>query len=96
MITPFANDSESMQIGELIIENQQDKVIIYGDIDIYRNEQGLDYVKRLHELTGKMLQSLQQLPSLDGRSDNGEQAVIQDESAETQQNKNSAIDNPFL
>ncbi len=27
MIDPFANDHQSMQIGELIIENQTDKII---------------------------------------------------------------------
>lgn len=57
MINPFANDSESMQIGELIIENQQDKVIIYGDIDIFRNSIGFEQAKQLHELTSRILQA---------------------------------------
>lgn len=59
MINPFANDSESMQIGELVIENQQDKVIIYGDIDIYRNSIGLEQAKQLHELTSRILQAFE-------------------------------------
>ena len=29
MIDPFANNHQSMQIGELVIENQEDKIIIY-------------------------------------------------------------------
>ena len=33
MIDPFANNHQSMQVGGLVIENQKDKVIIYGDID---------------------------------------------------------------
>ena len=36
MIEPFANNHQSMQIGELVIENQQDKITIYGDIDVTR------------------------------------------------------------
>lgn len=59
MINPFANDSESMQIGELVIENQQDKVIIYGDIDIYRNSTGFEQAKQLHELTSRILQAFE-------------------------------------
>lgn len=58
MISPFANDSESMQIGELVIENQQDKVIVYGDIDIYRTAKGLEQAQQLHELFGKIVQAL--------------------------------------
>lgn len=58
MISPFANNSESMQIGELVIENQQDKVIVYGDIDIYRTAKGLEQAQQLHELFGKIVQAL--------------------------------------
>lgn len=59
MIDPFANDSQSMQIGELVIENQQDKVIIYGDIDIHRTAEGLKQAQQLYQLTGKIVQALQ-------------------------------------
>lgn len=55
MIDPFANDHQSMQIGELVIENQTDKIIIYGDIDIELTASGYQQAKQLHELTSKIL-----------------------------------------
>lgn len=41
MITPFANESDSFQIGDLTVENHTDKISIYGSIDITRDRQGL-------------------------------------------------------
>ena len=55
MIEPFANNHQSMQIGELVIENQQDKIIIYGDLDLYLTKAGFAQAKQLHELTTKIL-----------------------------------------
>mgnify|MGYP003603171621 FL=1 len=56
MIEPFANNHQSMQIGDLVIENQIDKVIIYGDIELQRNDVSLQQAKKLHEFTTKILQ----------------------------------------
>lgn len=93
MIDPFANDSESMQIGELIIENQQEKVIIYGDIDIYCNAQGLQHAQQLHELTGNILQALQ--AKLAENPD--ERSSINNAAATDGNNEQlSVTDNPFL
>ena len=55
MIDPFANNHQSMQIGELVIENQEDKIIIYGDINLVLNDTGYEQAKQLHELSGKIL-----------------------------------------
>lgn len=59
MIDPFANNDQSMQVGELVIENQEDKIIIYGDIDLYFNEVGHKQAQQLHELTSKILQAFE-------------------------------------
>lgn len=59
MIDPFANDSQSMQIGELVIENQTDKVIIYGDIDVTFDQSGFDAAKQLHELTSNIIKAFE-------------------------------------
>lgn len=85
MINPFENDSQSMQIGELIIENQMDKISIYGDIDITKDKKGLEHIKQLHELTSTILDSLQNLADLP-----------EDQSQEPSEAKESLIDNPFL
>ena len=90
MINPFANDSESMQIGELIIENQQDKVIIYGDIDIYRNEQGLMQAKQLLELSQRLVDELSK-PLIPPKETLVAQNQVTADSIEGQ-----TTDNPFL
>lgn len=55
MIDPFANDSQSMQIGDLVIENQTDKITIYGDIDLNFNPEGFEQAKALFELSTKIM-----------------------------------------
>ncbi|MEJ6070489.1 hypothetical protein MT378_22245, partial [Psychrobacter sp. 16-Bac2893] len=59
MIDPFANNHQSMQIGELVIENQEDKIIIYGDINLVLNDTGYEQAKQLHELSGKILSAFE-------------------------------------
>ncbi len=87
MIEPFANNHQSMQIGELVIENQTDKIIIYGDIDLLLNSSGYEQAQQLHELTGKILQSFAD-PAKYSNND-GESKTKNDRSDED-------IDNPFL
>lgn len=97
MISPFANNSESMQIGELVIENQQDKVIVYGDIDIYRTAKGLEQAQQLHELFGKIVQALSTVSTetlgpealADSTINEGKNQADNDEDSDL-------TDNPFL
>jgi len=46
-IHPFANESESIQYGDLTIENRTDRVSIYGSIDLTLDKPGLDHARRL-------------------------------------------------
>ncbi|WP_201587036.1 hypothetical protein [Psychrobacter jeotgali] len=87
MIDPFANNHQSIQIGELVIENQQDKIIIYGDIDLYLNKTGYEQAQQLHELTSKILQAFENTD----RDLNKEL-----ESKENSDQSDRFIDNPFL
>lgn len=97
MISPFANDSESMQVGELVIENQQDKVILYGDIDIYRTAKGLEQAQQLHELFGKIVQALTTDSQNDNLPESLAAATINDDKNQSNDDKGSElIDNPFL
>ena len=59
MIDPFANNHQSMQVGNLVIENQTDKVTIYGDIDITHDEAGRAAIAELHQLTSAILAALE-------------------------------------
>jgi hypothetical protein len=44
---PYADDAASMSVGELTIENGQDRVAVYGQLDLTRDKAGL---KLAHEL----------------------------------------------
>ena len=87
MIDPFANDHQSMQIGELIIENQTDKIIIYGDIDLTLDATGYEQAQQLHELTSKIIQAFENI-SIYNNS--------QHKSKEKDDRLDKNIDNPFL
>ncbi len=39
-IDPFANESESLRLDDLTIENRTDKVSLYGSIEITRDKRG--------------------------------------------------------
>ena len=49
-IPPFANESDSLCIGELTVENRNDRISIYGSIDITRDRKGLVDAERLKML----------------------------------------------
>ena len=87
MIEPFANNHQSMQIGELIIENQKDKIIIYGDINLTLDSAGHEQAQRLHELTTEILKAFENNV---GYNNNDSKSKEKDD----QLDKN--IDNPFL
>ncbi|WP_198332617.1 hypothetical protein [Psychrobacter aquimaris] len=86
MIDPFANDHQSMQIGELVIENQTDKIIIYGDIDLTLDAAGYEQAQQLHELTSKIIQAFE----------NNDEYNNQHQSKEKDDQLDKNIDNPFL
>lgn len=87
MIDPFANNHQSMQIGELIIENQEDKIIIYGDINLVLNDVGYEQAKQLHELSSKILRAFESHSPYS--NDDAKSKEKDDQSGEI-------IDNPFL
>lgn len=81
MIEPYQNNAQSMQVGNLIIENQEDKISFYGDIDLYQNAQGLKDAKTLQALFTEIVQILEQ----------------QDLTANSEQQDNiKQVTNPFL
>ncbi|MDE4455282.1 MULTISPECIES: hypothetical protein [unclassified Psychrobacter] len=87
MIDPFANNHQSMQIGELVIENQEDKIIIYGDINLVFDDAGYEQAQQLHELTSKILLAFE------NRSPYSNKDI---KSKEKDDQSDKIIDNPFL
>jgi hypothetical protein len=87
MIDPFANNHQSMQIGDLVIENQEDKIIIYGDINLVFNEAGYEQAQQLHELTSKIILAFEK---------RSQYSNYDDKSKEKDDQADKIIDNPFL
>jgi len=87
MIDPFANNHQSMQIGDLVIENQEDKIIIYGDINLVFNEAGYEQAQQLHELTSKIMLAFEK---------RSQYSNYDDKSKEKDDQADKIIDNPFL
>lgn len=87
MIEPFANNHQSMQIGKLVIENQEDKIIIYGDIELTLDVTGYQQAQQLQELTTKIVQAFETHSLYSNLETKSKQK-------DDQSGKN--IDNPFL
>ena len=87
MIDPFANNHQSMQIGDLVIENQEDKIIIYGDINLVFDEAGYEQAQQLHELTSKIMLAFE---------NRSQYSNYDDKSKEKDDQADKIIDNPFL
>ncbi|WP_379543355.1 hypothetical protein [Psychrobacter sp. R86515] len=87
MIEPFANNHQSMQIGELVIENQEDKIVIYGDIDLTLDASGYEQAQQLHELSEKIVQAF---------ADKNLYSKNDAKSKENDDQLGKDIDNPFL
>lgn len=56
---PFANESDSLGLGDLTIENGTDRVSIYGSIDLTRDKQGLRDARTLKALLDKVVATLE-------------------------------------
>jgi hypothetical protein len=46
-ITPFANDSQSMNLGDFTIENGTDQISLYGSLNLTRDKAGLKQARVL-------------------------------------------------
>jgi hypothetical protein len=87
MIDPFANNHQSMQVGDLVIENQEDKIIIYGDIDLTLDASGYEQAQQLHELTTRIVEAFR---------DKNLYSNNENKSKENDDQSGKDIDNPFL
>lgn len=64
-LKPFENESETMQIGEMTIENRIDQLELYGSLAITRDKVGLQQalqLKALLDATVLHLQNEKDLP----------------------------------
>ncbi|CAB1207627.1 hypothetical protein [Acinetobacter bouvetii] len=72
MFKPFQNGTESYAIHDLTLENQQDCVSIYGNLQLTKDQAGLQAAKALQALLNDVvntLESEQNLPEKIDRPD---------------------------
>jgi hypothetical protein len=66
-ISPFTNESESLGIGDLTIENRMDRISIYGSIDLTRDKAGLEHARILRAVLDKVVKALEAEKNLPDR-----------------------------
>lgn len=64
MLKPFANESDSLGIGEITVENRMDRVEIYGSLNITRDKAGLDLARHMKQLIDSIVESLERSSDL--------------------------------
>lgn len=79
IIKPFQNAADSVSLGELTVENGEDRIAIYGSLNITRDKEGLQLAQELKALLDETVKLLSSEKLLDH---------IQTKPAEK-------IDNPF-
>jgi hypothetical protein len=63
-ITPYANESESLEIADLTIENRLDRISLYGDLQLTRDKQGLAQAVQLKAILDAVVATLRADPQL--------------------------------
>ena len=81
MFKPFVNGNESHAIHDLTLENQEDCVSIYGNLQLTKDQTGLQAAKALQNYVNAIVIALENEPNLPEKIDR------QDE---------QEIENPFL
>ena len=63
-LQPFENETQSLNLGDLTIENRLDQLEIYGSISITRDQAGLALALQLKQLLDDTVAHLQQAEDL--------------------------------
>ena len=58
-MTPFANDSAAIEIGDLKLENGRDRIACYGSLDLTRDKAGLALARQLQAVLVAVVQALE-------------------------------------
>ncbi|WP_317205681.1 hypothetical protein [Janthinobacterium sp.] len=62
---PYANESDVVHFGQLMVENRVDRITISGDIDLTADQAGLASARQLQQLLAAIIATLegQELPA---------------------------------
>jgi hypothetical protein len=56
---PFSDESSTLAIGKLNVENRLDRVSLYGDLDLTLDTPGLEQAKTLQSLINRVVEELE-------------------------------------
>ncbi|MES2741743.1 MAG: hypothetical protein V4754_12430 [Pseudomonadota bacterium] len=56
---PYANESDVLHIGDLMIENRVDRITLSGDVDLTADQAGLANAKLLQKLLNDVVAQLE-------------------------------------
>ena len=56
---PYANETDVVNIGRMVIENRVDRITIYGDIDLTLDQAGLAQARQLWQLLAAVVAALE-------------------------------------
>jgi hypothetical protein len=56
---PFRNESDAITLGDLKIENREDRVSVYGTLAITRDRAGLAAAKALKQVVDRIVKELE-------------------------------------
>lgn len=57
--SPFRNEREALTIGDLKLENHEDRIAVYGTLQVTRDRAGLATAKALQEVLGTIIKELE-------------------------------------
>lgn len=66
-MSPYGNETESLEIGELTLENRLDQVTIYGSLDLTKDQAGLAQARQLKVIIDAVVTALEAEKSLPAR-----------------------------
>ena len=58
-MTPYADDSAAIEIGDLKLENGRDRIACYGSLDLTRDKAGLALARQLQAVLAAVVQALE-------------------------------------
>ena len=57
--TPYANEADVIEIGNLMLENRVDRITVSGDVDVTADKQGLQDARRLQQALAAIVAALE-------------------------------------
>ncbi len=67
LLNPYQNETTSLLIGDLTVENRLDRISLYGSLDITKDHIGLEDAQQLKDIIDSIVDTLQKENNLPER-----------------------------